>query len=388
MSNDLEQLEQQKAGNSHNIPLKHQGVIKAQSDITKGIVKLKPIKTFDSKPSIQEPLASVEKVDGFNKKVEKEELQQEETMIDKQQASSLIEAEDQIDSYAVMKRNINEEMEQYRNIQIQSIQDELIELRASAKQEGYQDGYEEGKGLFQDYSEQLLASINDLGKNKREDIIKKRDFIIELSLSVAEHIVCQQIQKDDAIFDRLFLEAIEKITEKDYVVITINPDDKPLLDSLREKFEDKFKDIQRLDVRTDNKMISGGCTIDTNLGFIDATVTSKLAILKKAIDEFHEKEDMRELSDDNQESFLNLAIDNIEKEDSIIENESTFANDNSEETEKEVIEDSFVQEEVAEEEEEEEEENEEEDLDDDDTEIEDLFDGLDLSDFDDTFDEF
>ena len=385
MSNDLEQLEQQKAGNSHNIPLKHQGVIKAQSDITKGIVKLKPIKTFDSKPSIQEPLASVEKVDGFNKKVEKEELQQEETMIDKQQASSLIEAEDQIDSYAVMKRNINEEMEQYRNIQIQSIQDELIELRASAKQEGYQDGYEEGKGLFQDYSEQLLASINDLGKNKREDIIKKRDFIIELSLSVAEHIVCQQIQKDDAIFDRLFLEAIEKITEKDYVVITINPDDKPLLDSLREKFEDKFKDIQRLDVRTDNKMISGGCTIDTNLGFIDATVTSKLAILKKAIDEFHEKEDMRELSDDNQESFLNLAIDNIEKEDSIIENESTFANDNSEEAEKEVIEDSFVQEEVAEEEEEE---NEEEDLDDDDTEIEDLFDGLDLSDFDDTFDEF
>ena len=384
MSNDLEQLEQQKAGNSHNIPLKHQGVIKAQSDITKGIVKLKPIKTFDSKPSIQEPLASVEKVDGFNKKVEKEELQQEETMIDKQQASSLIEAEDQIDSYAVMKRNINEEMEQYRNIQIQSIQDELIELRASAKQEGYQDGYEEGKGLFQDYSEQLLASINDLGKNKREDIIKKRDFIIELSLSVAEHIVCQQIQKDDAIFDRLFLEAIEKITEKDYVVITINPDDKPLLDSLREKFEDKFKDIQRLDVRTDNKMISGGCTIDTNLGFIDATVTSKLAILKKAIDEFHEKEDMRELSDDNQESFLNLAIDNIEKEDSIIENESTFANDNSEEAEKEVIEDSFVQEEVAEEEEE----NEEEDLDDDDTEIEDLFDGLDLSDFDDTFDEF
>jgi len=385
MSNDLEQLEQQKAGNSHNIPLKHQGVIKAQSDITKGIVKLKPIKTFDSKPSIQEPLASVEKVDGFNKKVEKEESQQEETMIDKQQASSLIEAEDQIDSYAVMKRNINEEMEQYRNIQIQSIQDELIELRASAKQEGYQDGYEEGKGLFQDYSEQLLASINDLGKNKREDIIKKRDFIIELSLSVAEHIVCQQIQKDDAIFDRLFLEAIEKITEKDYVVITINPDDKPLLDSLREKFEDKFKDIQRLDVRTDNKMISGGCTIDTNLGFIDATVTSKLAILKKAIDEFHEKEDMRELSDDNQESFLNLAIDNIAKEDSIIENESTFANDNSEEAEKEVIEDSFVQEEVAEEEEEE---NEEEDLDDDDTEIEDLFDGLDLSDFDDTFDEF
>tara|TARA_B100000427_G_scaffold168502_2_gene140056 strand:- start:4219 stop:5376 length:1158 start_codon:yes stop_codon:yes gene_type:complete len=385
MSNDLEQLEQQKAGNSHNIPLKHQGVIKAQSDITKGIVKLKPIKTFDSKPSIQEPLASVEKVDGFNKKVEKEESQQEETMIDKQQASSLIEAEDQIDSYAVMKRNINEEMEQYRNIQIQSIQDELIELRASAKQEGYQDGYEEGKGLFQDYSEQLLASINDLGKNKREDIIKKRDFIIELSLSVAEHIVCQQIQKDDAIFDRLFLETIEKITEKDYVVITINPDDKPLLDSLREKFEDKFKDIQRLDVRTDNKMISGGCTIDTNLGFIDATVTSKLAILKKAIDEFHEKEDMRELSDDNQESFLNLAIDNIAKEDSIIENESTFANDNSEEAEKEVIEDSFVQEEVAEEEEEE---NEEEDLDDDDTEIEDLFDGLDLSDFDDTFDEF
>ena len=129
-------------------------------------------------------------------------------------------------------------------------------------------------------------------KNTVDKILdKKRDFTIDLSLAIAEHIIGHQIQKDEVVFETLFMNAIDKITEKDYVAITINPEDKSLLDSLREKFEDKFKDIQRLDVHTDTSMVSGGCTIETNLGFIDATVTSKLAILKQAIDEFHEKED-------------------------------------------------------------------------------------------------
>ena len=404
MSSNLEELDKKKSANQHNVPLKRKGVIKLRKDASKKTIKLKPIKTFNQATTIQEPLAAGELSGNDNSNpveldASREEL--EHTQVTKNQETN-------VDTYTVMKRNINEEMNQYREMQIKAIQEELRQLRETAKQEGYDAGYEEGKVVFQDYSKNLFNSINELGKSKKEDLDKKRDFTIDLSLAIAEHIIGHQIQKDEAVFETLFMNAIDKITEKDYVAITINPEDKSLLDSLREKFEDKFKDMQRLDVHTDTSMVSGGCTIETNLGFIDATVTSKLAILKQAIDEFHEKENEQITNIVEKEEPIQSAVaeNSAQSADGDLAQEiemdeirelDNALNDDMEEIEldqedvyqgEDSYEGAAIDDDDEEEEEEEEEEDEEEDDDEDDEDDDDLFAGLDLSDFDDTFDEF
>ena len=420
MSNDSSQIEEKEPQKGHNVPLKIKGIIKDKYDIANKIIKLEPIKKFKINNQLEQaPLAAIrekneEHLDendtdlNNNISLEKASIEQEKKNIE----------EESIDTYTLMKRNVNEEMKQYRQMQIQSIQDEIERLKETAKQEGYQSGYEEGKGLFHEYSENLLKSINDLGKNKQEDLFKKRDFIIQLSLEIAEKIIGQQIQENTHIFDSLFMEVIEKITEKDHVSITINPDDKAILESLKERFEEKFKDIQRLDIHTDKAIIRGGCTIETNLGFIDATVTSKLAILKKAIDEFHEKEDQVDLNrkkiknkdtnkvsknTDEEQAVANIETPDLEdkpldiplneKEEDLMDaeqkeieleedyNEPLDLEADQSETEKSAY-DSM---------DEDEDEDEDEGSDDDSAAADDgydLFDGLDLSDFDDTFDEF
>ncbi len=398
MSSNLEELDQKKSANQHNVPLKRKGVIKLRKDASKKTIKLKPIKTFNQETSIQEPLSAGElSGDNDNNPVELEASREEleHTQVTKKQETN-------VDTYTVMKRNINEEMNQYREMQIEAIQEELRQLRETAKQEGYDAGYEEGKAVFQDYSKNLFNSINELGKSKKEDLDKKRDFTIDLSLAIAEHIIGHQIQKDEAVFETLFMNAIDKITEKDYVAITINPEDKSLLDSLREKFEDKFKDIQRLDVHTDTSMVSGGCTIETNLGFIDATVTSKLAILKQAIDEFHEKENeqitnivekeepvqsaVAENSAQSADSDLAQAIktDEISELDNAVNDEMEDIELDQEDVSQ--SEDSYERTAIDDEDEDEDDEDEEEEEEEEDDD--DLFAGLDLSDFDDTFDDF
>ena len=225
MSSNSEELDQKKSANKHNVPLKRKGVIKLRKDTAKKTIKLKPIKTFNQATTIQEPLSAGElsRDNNSNTGASREEL--EHTQVTKNQETN-------VDTYTVMKRNINEEMNQYREMQIEAIQEELRQLRETANQKGYDAGYEEGKAVFQDYSENLFNSINELGQSKKEDLDKKRDFTIDLSLVIAEHIIGHQIQKDEVVFETLFMNAIDKITEKDYVAITINPEDKSLLDSL------------------------------------------------------------------------------------------------------------------------------------------------------------
>ena len=275
--------------NRHNVPLKHQGVIKAFNNKSNSqcnkTIKLKPLKEFSSQVKAT-PVQSTP------------ETQEEQHIEDVQDIpeiqSNPINHDEELDSFSVMKRNVNEEMRHYRDSQLQSIQEEIVQLKATAKQEGYEEGYNEGKENFLLYSESFFEYFNALKASKQEDLRLKREFIISLSLNIAEHIISKQIQKDSSLFETLFMEAIDKITEKDVVAFTINPEDKKLFDTLQETFKEKFKEIQRLEIRMDESIMRGGCTIDTNLGFIDATVNSKLEIIKQAIDTFHEQEDANE----------------------------------------------------------------------------------------------
>ena len=106
MSSNLEELDQKKSANQHNVPLKRKGVIKLRKDASKKTIKLKPIKTFNQETSIQEPLSAGElSGDNDNNPVELEASREEleHTQVTKKQETN-------VDTYTVMKRNINEEM--------------------------------------------------------------------------------------------------------------------------------------------------------------------------------------------------------------------------------------------------------------------------------------
>jgi len=400
--------------NSHNVPLKHQGVIKAFDNKSNKTIKLKPLKEFSSQVKAT-PVQSTP------------ETQEEQHIEDVQDIpeiqSNPINHDEELDSFSVMKRNVNEEMRHYRDSQLQSIQEELVQLKATAKQEGYEEGYNEGKENFLLYSESFFEYFNALKASKQEDLKVKREFIISLSLSIAEHIISKQIQKDSSLFETLFMEAIEKITEKDVVAFTINPEDKKLFDTLQETFKEKFKEIQRLEVRMDEAIMRGGCTIDTNLGFIDATVNSKLEIIKQAIDTFHEQEDanesLRELAKQKAlEAAKESAVNNLEDQNDFAISESDSNQDEDDSIADNFDQDSFINEESSENQEtfddytddddyyDDDDDYYDDDDDDDDDygndsdsifdtqssndsdDMDNLFDGIDFSDFDDDFDDY
>lgn len=210
---------------------------------------------------------------------------------DPDHANDLARVDSPSSTRSILAKNINEEMNQLRQQKRAEIEAELIDLKERTHSEAYTEGYAAGEATFKAYSEELLRALNDLSKNKYEDALGKRDFTIELAQDMARKIVNQTLALDPSIFQGLFQEAFEKITDKDTVTIRIHPSDQPALERYKAAFAKKFKDIKTLSILPTLDITRGGCTIETQLGYIDATIESKLHLLTKAIDDFHKRED-------------------------------------------------------------------------------------------------
>ncbi|MBI59758.1 hypothetical protein CL657_00905 [bacterium] len=409
MTTESNKLEEESLKKGQNIPIKIKGVLKDQFAIEEKRIKLNPIKKFKVIEAVQPlPLESPQEFsEELDLEIDKEDGDDSEYSEKIDQNDTQDNSKGVEDTYALMKRNINEEMKLYKKQQIESIQKELRTLKETAHQEGYQEGYQEGRSIFKESSDSFLEALKDLNANKKEDLLKKRDFTISLALLIAEKIMAKQIQENNDVFNNLFLEALDKVTEKDSICITINPEDKPLLTSLMHQLEDKFKSFNNLEINTDRDVKRGGCTIDTNLGYIDATVSSKLTSLKKAIDEFHEKEDLILNKESLEGNPATAAVANNKYEDQSIMSHTqeitdidsnaseqprpdSQSNDLHEEQEKDMgVSESLENPKL--------ENNEDNDSyphdnntndDDDDDDGYDLFEGLDLSDFEDSFNDF
>ena len=285
------------------IPIKHKDVLKATSLKSNEPIVISPVKAFGSPVSSSVPSnLSVNKESDLDmnhssttsaplpSSANQNESAVENTLNIIQEDSS----RPDVNSLDVMKRNINEEIQSYKNEQLRLVQDELEQLKKDTAEKAYNDAVADGKKVYEEKTQELiskahdlLTSIDQLGASKKEDLFQKRDTVIKLAIEMSEKIVKKQITLDPSTFESLFAEAFEKITDKDHVCIEVNPEDLPAVNEYKEKFESKFKSIEKLEIKDSNEIDRGGCTIETNLGYIDATVKYKLELLYQGFQAFH-----------------------------------------------------------------------------------------------------
>jgi flagellar biosynthesis/type III secretory pathway protein FliH len=289
------------------ISIKYNEVIKSDSLTHKNPITISPIKDFTPPPVSTTEVSNDSYLEDSIENASPEEPAQEIDPSPAEDRLDIIQEESQkpdINSLDVMKRNINDEMKDYKDQQIASIQDELAQIKADVSKKAFQEAEAEGKKVYEkktqeliEKSNELLTSINQLSSNKKENLFEKRDLVIKLAIEMAEKIVKKQIELDPASFESLFNEAFEKITDKDHVCIEVNPKDVAAVTAYQEKFESKFKDIEKLEIKETSEIARGGCTIETSLGYIDATLSSKLELLYIGFQAFHSQFD-----DDNRQA--------------------------------------------------------------------------------------
>jgi flagellar assembly protein FliH len=141
-----------------------------------------------------------------------------------------------------------------------------------------------------DQSAEILKSVNDLVVEKNKMLKKSRGEILRLALKVAEQILKSEISLNQAVCVNIVAEAISRVTDKDKVIIRVNKADADFVKMNKDRFSKHMGDIKNLIIQDDSRVEQGGCIIETDMGYIDATIATKLESITKALNKVSDEE--------------------------------------------------------------------------------------------------
>lgn len=186
------------------------------------------------------------------------------------------------------------EMESEFQTMRQSFENQLAEERSvtldTAKKSGLTEAQEEIESQYATLLTDLTTEINALSEKRSHDFNMDKATILELSLAIAEKIVQQALSDNPDQFLTIVDQALSKITDKDKVIIQVAKPHFEWVNQHLDVIKKKMPDIRSLDVEIEDRLLEGGCIIETNLGYVDSSVSTKIDMIKKAFFDILENE--------------------------------------------------------------------------------------------------
>ncbi len=160
----------------------------------------------------------------------------------------------------------------------------------------YQQGFNEGQKKTREELEQLFtqslldkyAELNIvISKLDEKILLYEKEFenlVVDLSFLLAEAVTRREIEKQSNITITL-KDAVKKILGANEVIIKLNPDDHQEIAGSADAI---FKDdsFSRIKFEADERIEKGGCFVETEIGNVDARLSTQLNELKRQFDSY------------------------------------------------------------------------------------------------------
>ncbi len=185
---------------------------------------------------------------------------------------------------------IEREVESYRIQLYSQIEEEKKRTLTEAHREGLEQGKREGERRLKAQAEDLLQTINGLATEKKKILENAKSEVLNVALKVASQIIKSEISFNQAVCMNIVSEALSKVTEKDQVIIRLNKADADYMNTQKDRLHALLGDIKNLTIQEDSKIEQGGCIIETKMGYIDATIETKLESIRQALMDTVEEE--------------------------------------------------------------------------------------------------
>ena len=149
------------------------------------------------------------------------------------------------------------------------------QVREQNSKEGYAKG--EAKGLAQ-VTEQLIK----LQELKQTFYDNAEPEVIKLVMSISEKVIGQIVNENPHVVENVVRQGLER-SLGDRITIKVNPEDYKTLLAKQVDFKDMHDRSKRLILKEDENIARGGCTIETEVGTLDAQIETQLEAIKKAL---------------------------------------------------------------------------------------------------------
>ncbi len=156
-------------------------------------------------------------------------------------------------------------------------------IQEQAKQTGYVEAQQKAQRELATQSAQILEVMNAAAKERKKIIADAEGEILRLALKAAEQIVKSEVSLHRDVCLNIVSEAISRVSDREQMIVHVSKDDLENVKRLKDKISSMVDGIKQLSILEDPTVDPGGVIIETNLGFVDARISTKLQAIELAV---------------------------------------------------------------------------------------------------------
>ncbi len=161
---------------------------------------------------------------------------------------------------------------------------EVQAIREQAVKDGRSEGIEAGKRDYAEKMRELGRAVADTVAFKQAVLLQAKHDVLALSTEIAEHLIRSELTLRPDVCMNIVIEAINKLSDRDRVVVRVGKQDVEYLRQNRDRLMSMVDGIRQLTIEEDGNIPSGGCVIETNLGYVDSRINLKLEAIHNAFE--------------------------------------------------------------------------------------------------------
>lgn len=147
------------------------------------------------------------------------------------------------------------------------------------RDEGYKDGQAEVIRLID-----RLSTVVSKAVDVRDEIMRSSEkLMVDMILMIAKKVIKDEIMERRDVVVNNIREALKRIKESDRVDIRVNFADLDMTTAHKEEFVKMLETVKHVNIYEDSRIERGGCIIETDIGAIDARVSTQLDAIEEAI---------------------------------------------------------------------------------------------------------
>ncbi len=182
-------------------------------------------------------------------------------------------------------KNVEEKID-VENI-IAQIKSEYEAKLAEAYQRGFKEAEKALKAKINDELKEQISRLERLFKNFSEEVENLgrtiEDVVISLAIEIAKKIVKKEIEKDEDFVIGQVKDAIKRVIGVERIKLRINPEDEKLIKELKPELLQIADSTRDIIVEPDPSIERGGCIIESELGNVDARISTQFSLIENSL---------------------------------------------------------------------------------------------------------
>ena len=183
---------------------------------------------------------------------------------------------------AVIRPEMAEDLPKARS-EARRIIEEASGKAEAIREEAKEAGREEGKAEASSRIEEAMETLNQAVKERKKIVQDAENEILRLALKVAEQIIRSEVSLHRDVCLNIVSEAISRISDREQIIVKVNREDAEYLKRYKDRLASMMDGVKSFSIIEDAAIEPGGCVIETNLGFIDARIATKLRSIEEAL---------------------------------------------------------------------------------------------------------